>query len=205
MSHLSLSRIDLFLCTPAASLFIQEVQYLVRDISDHSPPGDFSSSGPTLTLPRAPWKLNTFWLNLFPSHNRITDKISIYLQANREHPDPLIKWEAFKAFLRGLFMTEVNAIKHNTQVQREQAVQLVRRLEAEFIANSSDATREAWIGTEAAVDHLATSSADQKCFFSRLAFYEEGEQTGRLLAKILQSNQACPAIGDLRTPQKGGE
>lgn len=44
------------------------------------------------------------------------------------------------------------------------------------------------------MDRLATSSADKKLFFSRLAFYEEGEQTGRLLPKIVQLNQTFPAI-----------
>lgn len=36
-------------------------------------------------------------------------------------------------------------------------------------------------------------------FFSKLPFYEEGEHTGRLLAKIAHSQQTSPSIGALRT------
>lgn len=32
-----------------------------------------------------------------------------------------------------------------------------------------------------------------------MAFYEEGKQTGRLLAKIVQSHQTSPSIGALHT------
>lgn len=40
---------------------------------------------------------------------------------------------------------EVNAIKKNTNAQRDQATQLARRLEVENIADSTEVTREAWM------------------------------------------------------------
>lgn len=36
-------------------------------------------------------------------------------------------------------------------------------------------------------------------FFSKMAFYKEGEKTGRFLARIARSHQSCPAIGTIRT------
>lgn len=54
-------------------------------------------------------------------------------------------------------------------------------------------------GAQDAVNHIDMSSADRKRFCNKLAFYEEGEKTGRLLAKIVKSNQTSPSIGALRT------
>lgn len=54
------------------------------------------------------------------------------------------------------------------------------------------------MSAKAALDHLVTSSEDRKCFFSKLAFYEEGEQTGRLLAKIAKAQQSGGTIDLLR-------
>lgn len=45
------------------------------------------------------------------------------------------------------------------------------------------------------MDQLRSSAADRKKFFTKLAFYEEGEKKGRLLAKIARSQQQSPAIG----------
>lgn len=115
-------------------------------------------------------------------------EIATYWRNHNDYPDTIGAWDAFKAFLRGVFLAEINTIKQQTRARSEQTVQLVSHLEAEFIANPWDATREACIAAEVAVDWLAESMADRKCFFVKLAFYKEGEQTGRLLAKIVQSH-----------------
>lgn len=129
-NHSSLSRIDLCLCTPSASPLTADIQYLTRGISDHSPLLIQLNGKPTTTLPRAPWKLNAFWLNLFTSHDKITNELLDYWRRHADHLDMNSAWDAFKEFLRGLFITKVNAIKRNTNEQREQAAQLVRHLKA---------------------------------------------------------------------------
>lgn len=45
------------------------------------------------------------------------------------------------------------------------------------------------------LDRLRSSAAEGKRFFTKLAFYEEGEKTGHLLAKIARSQLQSPAIG----------
>lgn len=124
---------------------MEKVQYLTRSISDHSSLLVHLKVRPASNLPRAPWKLNAFWLNLFPSHTKIETDIAAYWQRHTDYPDLNAAWDAFKAFLWGLFISEVNASKHNTSAQREQADRLVRRLQAEYIANSGESSREAWI------------------------------------------------------------
>lgn len=56
-------------------------------------------------------------------------------------------------------------------------------------------TREAWISAQDSLDRLRSSTAKRKRFFTKLAFYEEGERTGRLLARIARSQQQSPAVG----------
>lgn len=109
-------------------------------------------------------------------------------------------WELFKAFLRGLLITKVNGVKSKTSALQEQAARLVSQQEVEFVADPSDVSREAWLATQEAVNKLTGSAAYQKRLFNRLTFFEEGEQTGRLLPKIVQ---ASPSIGAL-CPEGGG-
>lgn len=171
-THFSLSRIDLCLCTPQTSHLLQDMQYLVRGVSDPSPLLVYLNSKPAMTLPRAPWKLNAFWLNIFTSHKRIAAEISEFWLRHAAHPNLNTAWDAFKAFLRGILITEVTGIKTKTIVQKEQSAQLVCRLQAKFIASPSDPNRETWMTAQEAVDRINCSAAERKHFFNKLAFYE---------------------------------
>lgn len=175
----------------------------MRGVSDHSPLLVSLVAKPGTDLPRPPWKLNAFLLKLFPSHEWITAEISGFWQRHEDYPDPRLTWEAFKAFLGGILITEVTGIKTKTNAIKDQTEQMVSRLEAEFIAHPSDAAREAWMAAPEPVDRITGEAADRKRFFNKQSFYEEGEETGRLLTKIVKASQTSPSIGALR-PEGGG-
>lgn len=126
-------------------------------------------------------------------------EISEFWRRHEDHPDFRLTWETFKAFLRGKLITEVSGIKSKTNAIKDQTEQLVSRLEAEYIADPSSPAREAWLAAQEAVVRITGEAADRKRFFNKQAFYEEGEQTGPLLAKIVKASQSTPSIGALRT------
>lgn len=137
--------------------------------------------------------------HLIPSHTAIETQISEFWLNHSDSRNLHGVWDAFKAFLHGVFISQIENIKRATNSHKKQAAQLVSRLEAEFIAGPADSTRETWTSAQEALDHINTSTVDRKSFFYKLAFYEEGEQTGCLLARIVQSHQASPSIGALHT------
>lgn len=53
------------------------------------------------------------------------------------------------------------------------------------------------MSAQEALYRTTASAVEQKRFFNELAFYEEDEHTGRLLAKIAHSQQVSPSIGAL--------
>lgn len=65
-------------------------------------------------LPKAPWKLNVFWLKLFQSHAEI-ERIMHEFFAQENHIDsPLVQWEAFKAYLRGILIAAITKVKRSS-------------------------------------------------------------------------------------------
>lgn len=74
----------------------------------------------------------------------------------------------------------------------------MRRLELAYVLDPSESTREAWISAQASLDRVRSSTAERKRFFTKQAFYEEGEKTGRMLARIARSQQSSPDIGASR-------
>lgn len=133
-------------------------------MSDHSHLMVTLVALPAADMPRASWKLNTFWLIMFPSHEKIMAEISGLCRRYEDHPDLGLTWETFKAFLRGILITEVTGIKSKTNAIKEQTAQLVSRLEAEFIADPSDAARETWLAAQEAVDRITGETAERKIF-----------------------------------------
>lgn len=61
---------------------------------------------PPSTLRRAPWKLNAFWLNLLPSPSQILQDIVHFWGEQADYLDVGVRWDTFKAFLRGLFIRD---------------------------------------------------------------------------------------------------
>lgn len=83
-SRMSLSRIDLSICSATVSRHISEITYAVRSISDHSPVITSLELRPISSMVRAPWKLNAFWLNLLSAHAQIGTKIENFWRVHRD-------------------------------------------------------------------------------------------------------------------------
>lgn len=113
-SHLLLLCIDL--CSITATRYVSEIKYALRGISDHSPLALILKVRPPSTLSRAPWKLNAFWLSLFPF--QIAMKITDFPAYSAGYPYVGLVWETSKAFLWGLFIREITAIKKVSNAQR---------------------------------------------------------------------------------------
>lgn len=159
----SLSSTDL--CLFAADRYILKVNYALRNISDHSPLIVRLEVRPPSTVAKATLKLNAFWLHLFPSYEQIVSQITEFCRIHADNVSAESVWEVFKAVLKGIFIRAVQAIKRNTNAQREGIEWLAGDVEAEFIANPTDNNREAWLLAQEALYHTIASAAERKIFF----------------------------------------
>lgn len=83
-------------------------------VSDHSPLVIQILVAPPATLPRAPWKFNGFWLKLFHSHEGIVGGVHKFFDTQDHNNSIVQQWDAFKAYLRGLVVAELNKVKHTS-------------------------------------------------------------------------------------------
>lgn len=105
-------------------------------MSDHSPLVVWIQAQLPSSLPREPCKLNAFWLQLFPSHERIDAQIQNFFVTNQGYVEELIHWEAFNACLRGILIAEMNTIKRSFSEFVLQAESQVWQLELQYISTS---------------------------------------------------------------------
>lgn len=137
----SLSRIDLGLGNAALLPLVIDSGYGDRHISDHS---SFwmSIALPVVARPRT-WKLNPFWLDLFPTPDPIRERLVYFLKDNLGSTQLGIVWEAVKAFLRGQFITMINSIKSNTKAWETEVCKVLRDSEEAYISNPTEDTKKA--------------------------------------------------------------
>lgn len=70
---------------------------------------------------------------------------------------------------------KITNVKQNSSTLLEQVGDQVRQLELSFVTDPTNSAREAWMLTQDSLDRLKSSTAERKTFFTKLAFYEEGE------------------------------
>lgn len=133
------------------SHLLTHVQYSPRGVSNHSLRIAWLRACPISMLPKAPWKRNAFWMQSFPSHDSIESNISHFFDRHSDVTDMLLLWDSFKAYIRGVFISEITAVKRATGDQLIWVEQEVRQLEQQFIASPSNITREAWQSAQAAL------------------------------------------------------
>lgn len=135
--HTTLSRIDLCLGTTSALPLVSAIWYAPKGVSDHPSPVMWLLAQPCSSLPRAPWRLNAFWLKLFLPANTIAQNIERFFLDHVRYADGLVRWDAFKCYLSSIFICTINAIKLGTKEHEMQLALHVKQLEQEYITNSS--------------------------------------------------------------------
>lgn len=105
--------IDLVVGNSAMFQSISEISYKPRNISDRSHLVIGLIVGSLSNLSRAPWKFNAFRLKLFLSHVDLEGSMQRFFTDQIPTNSILTQWEAFKAYLRGLLITEMTKVKRH--------------------------------------------------------------------------------------------
>lgn len=122
--------------------------------------------------------MNAYWLKLVPPGNNIRSQFENFFSDNALFDGGMACWDTFKCFLRGVFISTIKDNKTDTRAHEEQLTQLARRLEAEYITTATEGSKASWLAGQDALTKVINSKAEKKRFFSKVTFYEEGEQTG---------------------------
>lgn len=112
------------------------------DVFDHSHVVVCLLVAPLSKLPRAPWKFNAFWLNLFTSHKELEWGIQAFFTDQRGTAPILVQWEALKVYFRGLLIAELTKIKKTLSGATGGAGVPMQSLERQYVQDPTDSARE---------------------------------------------------------------
>lgn len=171
-THGELFRIDLGLGNDLMLPLVSSSKCEARTVSDHSPLCiQIITSG---IVKRTYWKINPFWLSLFPSPNPIHDSLATFIKLNKSSTAPGIFWDTLKAFLRGQFIKSINTTKTRTSSWEQSVLREVERAESAFVDSPSEQTERAWGEAQHIAEHMVLTKSENKRFFLQQKFFEEG-------------------------------
>lgn len=111
----SFSRLDMFFVTSDLLTGLKSVSYLPRAIADHSPLElELQVSKP---MPLEVWSMSPYWLMEPMVLCTFMDDISHYWTENTQGVSDSVRWDTFKAVMRGAYIIGVTALKKSNSAK----------------------------------------------------------------------------------------
>lgn len=198
-SHHSMSRIDLVLLSQFLLPRLVGVGFSSRSLSDHCP------YWTTLSLPHnkppVTWRLNPFWLTLFPEDDDIAADWEQCLAINEGTSTPQIVWDTFKLHARMTLTTRINKIKRTSAQAIDKATEDLITAGREYLGDPTIEKANAIKLRSRVVDLMHYEKSKRKLFFHRQKSFEHGERAGKLLAYLVHCEERPPVVISLRSPE----
>lgn len=176
--------------------YVNECAYDSIVLSDHAP------ISLTLNIPglaRCPprWRLQTKWLQDPQFVKFLGDNIDNYFCANSDQTSAATRWEAFKAYIRGVMIsyTSYKSKSHYRELTSFEAQ--IKALELDLYRNDSPEKHKELLLLRTRYKELSTNKIAANLLWLKQSYYDQGDKAGKLLAwriKKMQSHRAINSI-----------
>ncbi len=109
-------------------------------------------------------------------------EIDNYFRDNTTQTTAGIKWDAFKAFLRGHIISHTSSKSREARQKREQLESRIRTLQEEVFMNRNPAAEKELLLLRAKYNKLSAAKAAADMLRLNQSFYEQGGKPSKLLA-----------------------
>lgn len=150
--------------------------------------------------PPATWRLNPFWLSLFPEDDDIATDWEQYLAINEGTATPQLVWDAFKIHARMTLTMRINKIKCTSAQAIDKVTEDLITAEREYLGDPTIEKANAIKLRSRIVDLMHYEKSKRKIFFHRQKLFEHGERAGKLLAYMIHCMERPPVVVSLHSP-----
>lgn len=188
----NLSRIDLILISKTLLPRLIDAGFSPRSLSDHCPYWvklSIHHNRPPFT-----WRLNPFWLTLFPAEDDLSSHWTQFFETNEGTASPQIVWEAFKKHARMTLTTHINKLKQSSGAAITAATKSLLSAEKAFTEDPTPEKANNLKLCSRATDQLLYEKSKRKLFFQKQRLFEQGERAGKLLAYLVHSEDRPPVV-----------
>lgn len=133
--------------------------------------------------------MNPFWLTLVPSPDGVLGALSEFIQFNRWSASAAVVWDLLKAFLRGCLIREITGIKNRSREWEDRVRDEMRKREQALVTDPSQSNNKAWTEAQSLYNSTLMSTAEKRRYFLQQSYFEEGDNSGQLLALVAREQR----------------
>lgn len=196
-SYKTHSRIDYFLISMELLSNVKKCWYNSIVISDHATVSMEIHLGRFERCSR--WRLQVYLLQDPVFVKFVESCIDRYFELNTDETTASIRWEAFKAYIRGEIISYTSSkTKRHTRELRTLENQ-IKKAEIEIYNNNDPEKLHNLSVMRASYDKLTTDKVAKSLMWTKQTYYDQGEKAGKLLAWRIKKMQAERAIASVKT------
>ncbi len=195
-THKTHSRIDYFLTSNGLLSKMKKCWYDGILLSDHAPVSLITQISDKIFSPPR-FRFQSKWLQYSDFVEFLDGKIDDYFSLNTNQTSASIKWEAFKAYIRGEI---ISYTKHKSKVYYEQLDTIeekIRELEQQLHHSDIPEKHQELLLLKSQYNEITTNKIVSNLMWLKQVYYDQGEKAGKLLAwriKKIQTNRAINSI-----------
>lgn len=197
-THNTYSRIDYFLVSNLLAPVVNGCEYKSILISDHALLL-LNYSATTAVKGKRLWRLRPQWLQNPKFLDYVGQNIDDYFELNTTETSASVRWEAFKAFIRGQMMGYTRNKSNKQYLEILELERDIKELEVEVTENFSREKQQELVILKAKYNKLSTNKALAGLIRLKQTYYDQGEKAGKLLAWRLKTEQNARTITEIVT------
>lgn len=171
--------IDYFLVSQELVSKIKNCWYDCIVISDHSPVS-LSIFFDKLKLSPTNWCLQVWWLQNPEFVKYVEKKIDIYFEINTDQTNASIRWEAFKAYIRGEMISFTSTRSKEQKSEMVKLEKQIKSLEIDINKHEDYGKQKQLLVLRAQYNKLTSDKAAKSLLWLNQAFYDQGEKASKL-------------------------
>lgn len=195
----SRSRIDYFLVSRELLSRIKQCQYDSIVISDHAAIS-LNVYMDNFTHKQFRWRFQARWLQNSNFVKFIGEKIDNYFELNTDQTCAAMRWEGFKAYIRGEILSYTSTKNKQQQKQMEILDKQIKSLELDLNASDDPIKQSELLRLRTEYNKLSSDAAAKSLMWLKQSYYDQGEKAGKLLAWRIKKTQSERAINNIKTP-----
>uniref|UniRef100_A0A669E357 Reverse transcriptase domain-containing protein n=1 Tax=Oreochromis niloticus TaxID=8128 RepID=A0A669E357_ORENI len=196
----SYSRIDYFLISSSLLPNITKCIYDSIVLSDHAPTSLFYKVEQVNSRSNK-WRLHPKWIHDSDFIKFVGEHIDLYFSINTTQTTAAIRWEAFKAYIRGQMISFTSSKFNKFKQTMNELNNKIRELEREVTIDDSTQKKLELLTLKAKYEELSMLKAEDGLIRLKQTFYDQGEKPGKLLAWQIKKLESDRAINIIRNDQ----
>uniref|UniRef100_A0A803JSY9 Reverse transcriptase domain-containing protein n=1 Tax=Xenopus tropicalis TaxID=8364 RepID=A0A803JSY9_XENTR len=191
-THKTLSRIDFAFASPDALALVEDITYLPRAFSDHSPLmlqlkiGQIPSS--------KMWRLSPLWLANDMVKERNAGEYKEFWENNNGTASISVCWETSKAVARGNLINAITAARNTTKQICKEAENQFNIAEQAHVTNPNAENHANLTKAQQQLELTYTTLTNKKLLYTAQRIFDQGEKNGKTLAYLAATTNSVTVI-----------